>query len=219
MPSYQTANGRPRKERKENADMRRRQVLDAAQRSIATHGLSKTTLATVADQAGLSQGVAVFYFKSKLGLLTETLRDLYQKYDTNWNEALDAAGPDPVDRLVALIAADFSPEVCSPEILSIWFAFWAEQKITPQYGDITRDYSERRDNALSEICTALLPDAPDRAQAIAEWVDMLTDGYWQNLYLLPKSHSAAESVRESLHFLAALLPEYAPALKAAAPVG
>ena len=54
---------RPRKERKENADKRRRQVLDATYRSIVSHGLAKTTLATVADEAGLSQGVAVFYFK------------------------------------------------------------------------------------------------------------------------------------------------------------
>jgi len=215
MASYQTASGRPRKERKENADMRRRQVLDAAQRSIATHGLAKTTLATVADQAGLSQGVAVFYFKSKLGLLTEALRDLYQSYDANWNAALAKAGTDPVERLVALISADFAPEVCSPELLSIWFAFWAEQKITPQYGDITRDYSERRDAALREICDALLPDAPDRAREIAEWVDTLTDGYWQNLYLLPKSYSPASSLRQSLHFLAALLPEHAVALRAA----
>ena len=63
-----------RKERKGNADMRRRQILDATLRSIILSGLAKTTLATVAAEADLSQGVAIFYFKSKNGLLSEALR-------------------------------------------------------------------------------------------------------------------------------------------------
>ena len=60
---------RPRKERKANADKRRQQLLEATLRSIIHNGLAKTTLATVAAEAGLSQGIAVFYFKSKAGLL------------------------------------------------------------------------------------------------------------------------------------------------------
>ena len=63
---------RPRKERKENADRRRRQLLDATRRSIAACGLQRTTFDTVADQAGLSRSIAGFYFKSKTGLLAET---------------------------------------------------------------------------------------------------------------------------------------------------
>ncbi|MDP5358991.1 MAG: TetR family transcriptional regulator, partial [Paracoccaceae bacterium] len=90
---------RPRKERKENADKRRAQLLDATRRSIVSKGLAKTTLATVAAEAGLSQGVAVFYFKSKTGLLTETLRDHYLKYDQNWKQMLAAAGDDPLEQV------------------------------------------------------------------------------------------------------------------------
>ena len=44
----EVAEKRPRKERKENADRRRRQLLDAARRSILKNGLARTTLATVA---------------------------------------------------------------------------------------------------------------------------------------------------------------------------
>ena len=77
-----TVETKPRKERKANANKRREQLLNATLRSIAANGLAKTTLATVATEAGLSQGVAVFYFKSKNGLLTEALRSKYQKYET-----------------------------------------------------------------------------------------------------------------------------------------
>ena len=96
----------PRNERTENAERRRRQLLDAARRSIIANGLAKTTLATVAGEAGLSQGVAVFYFKSKGGLLAETLRDLYQSYEDHWMRAMKRAGT-PAAKLAALIDADF----------------------------------------------------------------------------------------------------------------
>ena len=45
-----TPQRRLRKERKENADRRRRQLLDATRRSIAACGLQRTTFDTVADQ-------------------------------------------------------------------------------------------------------------------------------------------------------------------------
>lgn len=75
----------------------KRQLLDAARRSILHHGLGRTTLATVADEAGLLQGIAVFYFNSKASLLTETLRDLHESYKAHWMGALEAAGPSPAN--------------------------------------------------------------------------------------------------------------------------
>ena len=69
---------RPRKERAENAAKRRRQIIEATQRSIVKNGLSGTTLATVSAEAGLSQGVAVFYFKNKQTRRGEALRHQYE---------------------------------------------------------------------------------------------------------------------------------------------
>jgi AcrR family transcriptional regulator len=69
--------GRPRGEQVENTARRRRQFIEAAIDSIVERGMSSTTLATVAAGAGLSQGAAVFYFKSKDNLLLETLKYHY----------------------------------------------------------------------------------------------------------------------------------------------
>lgn len=177
---------RPRKERKDNADKRRRQLLDAARRSVIQHGLAKTTLATVAAEAGLSQGVAVFYFKSKNGLLAETLRAQYQAYSDNWHATLQNANDDPMERLLALIDADFASDVCSPEALSIWFAFWGEQNFTPQYAEICHEFEIERAAAIREICAELMLDATkEEIHEIAEWIDTLTDGFWQNIHLHP----------------------------------
>ena len=127
---------KPRKERRENAEKRRQQLMDATLRSIARNGLARTTLATVAAEAGLSQGVAVFYFKSKPGLLAGALQVLYSRYDANWKAALKRAGNDPLDGLIAILKADFDASICNAEALSIWFSFWGELKFTPQYAEI-----------------------------------------------------------------------------------
>ena len=199
---------KPRKERKENAERRRRQLLDAARKSILVHGLAKTTLATVADEAGLSQGVAVFYFKSKLGLLTETLRDLYQGYETLWTEALEQAGSDPVDQLFALLEADFQPDACGPDVLPVWFAFWGELRFTETYADVADQFDDRRRETLAGIWHAVLPDAQDAdALQLAEWMDTLTDGYWQRLHLAPGSYDRAEAMEAAKTCVIRLAPD------------
>jgi TetR/AcrR family transcriptional regulator, transcriptional repressor of bet genes len=202
---------KPRRERKDNADMRRRQLLDAARRSVMQHGLAKTTLATVATEAGLSQGVAVFYFKSKNGLLVETLRAHYQAYADTWQAALASAGEDPMDRLMALIEADFSPEVCSPDALSFWFAFWGELNFTPHYAEIARSFDKDRGDAIRAICTELLQDAePGHAENVAEWIDTLTDGFWQHIHVRPEGMAPARALASTRAMIAELLQRELP---------
>lgn len=209
---------RARNERKENADMRRQQLLAATLRSIVGNGLTKTTLATVANEAGLSQGVAVFYFKSKTGLLTEALREQYQLYEDNWKAALSKAGSDPLDQLMAVIKADFAPKVCNPESLSVWFAFWGEQKFTPQYAEISAQFDSSRSQAIRDICRRLLNDGPSaQADEIAEWIDTLTDGFWQKLHLFPHDFSRDAAVAATAALVARLIPAYAERIRAQKP--
>lgn len=203
----ETAQTRPRKERRENAEMRRRQLLDAARRSILRHGLGRTTLATVADEAGLSQGVAVFYFRSKGGLLTETLRDLYQGYEDHWQAALATAGDDPIARLDALLAADFDAAACGPKVLPLWFAFWGELRFQAHYDAVAADFDTRRQHALAGVWHALLPESPaEEAGRIAEWMETLTDGYWQRLHLTPERIDRDAARAATRDCLARLVP-------------
>ncbi|MEM7076364.1 MAG: TetR family transcriptional regulator C-terminal domain-containing protein [Pseudomonadota bacterium] len=201
------AEKKPRKERKENADRRRRQLLDAARRSILSHGLAKTTLATVANEAGLSQGVAVFYFKSKAGLLGETLRDLYQSYESHWLSALDGAGEDAATRLLALVDADFDPAASGPEVLPLWFAFWGELRFQQDYDTIAKSFDDRRHTAICTILRDLMPEhgAPDIEQ-MAEWIEAFTDGYWQRLHIAPGEYDRADVLQDCRAVLARLLP-------------
>src|SRR3546814_1614245 len=93
------AAGRPRRERTENAAKRRRQLIEATIDSIVEHGLSATTLAPVSDGAGLSQGVAVFYFQNKQALLAETLKYNYEEYNKVGRSALAEAPDHQVEQI------------------------------------------------------------------------------------------------------------------------
>ena len=198
MTNQDTQGQKPRKERKDNANRRRRQLLDAAFRSIVVNGLARTTLATVAAEAGLSQGVAVFYYQSKSGLLTAVLEYLYQRYEEHWRRALDLSGDNPRDQLTAIIAADFHPSICNPETLSVWFAFWGEQKFTPQYRDVTNQFDQNRAEALHQVFVRLLPeDRKDEAAIYADWIDAMTDGYWQRLHLSPQEFDRQTAINSA----------------------
>ncbi|MEX0303045.1 MAG: TetR family transcriptional regulator C-terminal domain-containing protein [Leisingera sp.] len=214
MAASDSSGKKPRKERKENADKRRRQILDATQKSIVTNGLAKTTLATVANEAGLSQGVAVFYFKSKTGILAEALRDQYQTYETHWQAALAKAGDDPAQRLRTIIEADFSPKICNPSTLAVWFAFFGEQNFVPQYAEITGQFEKNRSEMLGEICRQLAPEYPGEAPLPGDWIDTLTDGYWQKLHLFPHAYNREMALKRTLEFIQTLFPDHAGAFQA-----
>ncbi len=201
---------RPRKERKENADKRRQQLLDATLRSIAANGLAKTTLATVANEAGLSQGVAVFYFKTKTGLLASALREHYTRYQENWKKLVGKVGSDPLAQLIALIEADFSSNICNPETMSIWFAFWGEQSFTPQYAEVSAEFDIPRGETIEEICAGLLPNADkEEVTKVADWIETMTEGYWQRLHVYPASTSRQDSKRNTLEMIAKIMPQHA----------
>ena len=70
--------------------LRREQLINATIDSLALRGYAATTLADVADGAGLSRGIVNFHFESKEKLLVETLQFLSDEYSANWREA-DAA--------------------------------------------------------------------------------------------------------------------------------
>ena len=60
--------------RKASKETRRQQLIEATIDSLARRGYSETTMADVADGAGLSRGIVNFHFESKEKLLVATLQ-------------------------------------------------------------------------------------------------------------------------------------------------
>lgn len=185
----------------------RKRIIEGVVGSIAEHGLSRTTLATVAKGIGLSQGIVVFHFKTKDGLLVETLKQLQTEYRDEWQAALDRAGSDPFQCLLELVAADFSPAICSQEKLSLWFAFWGESSAHPMYRDICDEIERARYDVMLASCRKLA----DCGMAIdpvlmANSIDGLTNGLWLQMNIYRQEFSRKDAVALALDHLKLLFP-------------
>ncbi|MDH5306119.1 MAG: Rieske 2Fe-2S domain-containing protein [Myxococcales bacterium] len=125
---HATANG------EERLDVRRRrELVEAAISSIAEHGLSGTTVAKVAQAAGLSPGIVNFYFQGKDALLLATLQYVAEEFERRRREAIEHAGDDPVRKIEAILENDFDPAVCNPRWVAVWIAFWGEARARADY--------------------------------------------------------------------------------------
>src|SRR5215216_7504193 len=81
--------------RKASKETRQLQLIEATIDSLAKRGYSETTMADVADGAGLSRGIVNFHFESKEKLLVATLQYMADEYSQHWRAALQKAGDDP----------------------------------------------------------------------------------------------------------------------------
>lgn len=213
-----SAAAKPRKERKENAARRRRQLIDATLRSIVENGLAGTTLATVAKAAGLSQGVAVFYFQNKQTLLSAAMEDKYAAYQACWEAARADAGDDPARQLLAMVRADFDATVCDADSLVVWHAFWGEASVRPSYLEIAEAHDNARLGALTQIVTALFAELgrPTRdAAEFATTIEAISDGLWLRIHLATASMVREEACSICTRFLAMQIPERAELFLAA----
>lgn len=83
------------------AESRRRQVLDAAVRVMQRTGFHQMSMQALADEAEVSVGLIYKYFGGKEDILLATILVILDAFRDQLEPAMDAAGDDPVERLVA----------------------------------------------------------------------------------------------------------------------
>ena len=190
---------------------RREQLILATIRCVANHGLGDTTIATVAQEAGLSQGIINLHFQSKEGLLTETLRYLADEYRNACRDAAAAADVSPAAGLEAMVELDFRRNICARDKLAVWFAFWGERKFRPTYRRICADRDKSYDDMVRVMCRRLCEQGgyPDvEPDLVADGLSALTDGLWLDLLVRPESMSRELAKRITLSYLADAFPKH-----------
>lgn len=190
---------------------RRRQLIDATIRSVANRGLADTTIATVAREAGLSQGIINLHFKTKERLLTETLRYLADEYRNACREATERSDGSPEAGLRAMVELDFQRAICERNKLAVWFAFWGERRFRPTYRRICAERDRSYDDLVRELCARLCEQGgyPEVDSAlVADGLSALTDGLWLDLLVRPDSMTRELARRISLTYLADAFPRH-----------
>lgn len=203
--------GAEKRGRKASKETRRLQLIEATIDSLSRRGYSDTTMADVADGAGLSRGIVNFHFESKEKLLVATLQFMAEEYAAHWRGALERAGDDPARRLAALVSADFDRAICNRRKLAAWCAFWGEARSRPTYQALCGATDKVYQQTIVDLVRALVDDGgyPLDAAHTALAIDTMLEGLWLRLMLSgemtrEKAHTAAKAL------LATLFPKHFP---------
>jgi AcrR family transcriptional regulator len=147
------------------ADQRREQMLQAALDVISARGYADTRIADVADVAGVSPALVIYYFKTKDQLLTEAIRH----YEDEWYQVgqarmaeLDSAAA----RLEEFVAMSCLPDADpGPDTAwQLWLDFWAQAARNAQVAGVRQKADER----WREVIADLVLDGQDSGEFRSE---------------------------------------------------
>ena len=155
--------------------IRRRQLIEATLASIHQEGFAQTTIARVSRRAGLSGGIVAHYLDGKAGLLEATMRALVDKVRGDILARL-ARARSPLERVLAVIDANFAPEQFSPEVVTVWLAFWSQVPHVPALARVQRVYQSRLRSNLRHGLRPLLPSS--EVHGVSTGLAALIDGLW-----------------------------------------
>ena len=190
---------------------RRTQLIEATIDVIYRDGLSRLTLAKVAQQAGLSTSIVNFYFKTKEQLLLETLNAVSQEYEAAVDRAF-ALSSDPTKTLRALVEAILDPELCTPARAAVWYAFMGESQARGDYIGAVRVRELAIRQRVEELFTTLFEDTGVtktkivHAGSLARAFDALIDSVWEQSMLEPDTVDLGAARKTCLDYLQSVLP-------------
>ncbi|GAA0989436.1 TetR/AcrR family transcriptional regulator [Nocardiopsis tropica] len=164
-------------------DERRRQVARALLRSVGRRGLARTTLADVADEAGVSVGLVQSYFRTKSQLLRFGVEYMYKQGEARLLALAAGEGPATVREWVLRAAETLLPLDDERRLeLTVWLEFlpatMADAEMSRLHRATTRQLVDAFEQAFGEGLRAgeLPPGTGARAEAAAlvAFVDGLT---------------------------------------------
>ncbi len=190
---------------------RRQQLIDATMKCIARKGIGGMTLADVAGEAGLSQGIVNLHFESKDNLLRETLEALAGEYRAQFERAIGRADGSPAAGLLALMELDVSPGICQPAKLAVWFAFWGEVKSRPTYRKICDEIDSYYDDVVKGLCSDIIADGAYQhvtANQAAMALTSMTNGLWLSCLVSPQEWNRHEALDAVKSYLTHVFPKH-----------
>lgn len=104
---------------------KKREILIAAMRVFARHGVAKTKMIDIANEAGIGKGTIYEYFRNKDDIFFESFRYFMQQTDSIVAKRLQNI-QDPVARLEGYIEGWLESLADSIELVAIMMDYWAE---------------------------------------------------------------------------------------------
>ena len=138
------------------ADRRREQMLRAALEVLVEQGFPKTRITDVAERAGTSPALVIYYFKTKDQLLTEAMRFSEDTWYEDGMRRIVAIGT-AAGRLEELVALCCQPEADDPDAPSaswlLWVDLWAQAARNTEVASVRQKFDERWRDTIASLVT------------------------------------------------------------------
>src|ERR1700757_3075442 len=135
---------------RDSAESRREQMLRAALEVIVERGYADTRIADVAERAGTSPALVIYYFKTRDQLLTEAIRyseDAWYAAGTGRLESIRTAAGQLTEMIAMTCLPDTDPAPRSEWLL--WLDLWALSPRIPGVAAVRRKFDERWRETIS----------------------------------------------------------------------
>jgi AcrR family transcriptional regulator len=140
---------------REVTEQRREQILQAALEVIVERGYADTRIADVAERAGTSPALVIYYFKTRDQLLTEAIgysEDLWYATGVQRLAAIPSAAGQLTEMIGMTCLPDTHPAPRSEWLL--WLDLWALSPRSPGVADVRRKFDERWRQTIKTIVLA-----------------------------------------------------------------
>ena len=133
-------------------ESRRLQMLAAALEVIVERGFPDTRIADVAERAGVSPALVIYYFKTKDRLLAEAMRHSEDAWYAEMLRRTEAI-PDATGRLHEVVALTCLPNEEAPfeESWAVWLDLWAQALRDPDVRVVREEFDEHFRETIRQI--------------------------------------------------------------------
>ncbi|MFK7915339.1 MAG: TetR/AcrR family transcriptional regulator [Pseudomonadales bacterium] len=123
---------------------RREQILQAFEACALRKGLEATTLADVAEQAGLPRPLVRHFMGNRDALVTGLIERMMQRASIAIEQALDAAGESRDEEALRIVLSKaFVDPISNRLMIQLWQQSWRDKKLQTQLEDVYRQCVEQ----------------------------------------------------------------------------
>ena len=132
---------------------RHQEILDAAARVITDRGLAETRISDIADEAGVSPGLILYYFESKDRLLAEALTFANDQFYLRTSREIRRipSAKDRLRRLIDLSVPGYLPEFERLDEWALWIEVWVRALRDPEMAKDREVLDQRWRSQIADI--------------------------------------------------------------------
>lgn len=130
---------------KEEAQETRSQILDAAEKAFDEYGVGRTTLAKIAEVAGVTRGAIYWHFSNKSDLFQAILERAHLPFEALAKASESESEPDPLGRMRELLVQLFKQTASDAQVRRINEILFHKCEYTDELNDLRQ---QMQDNSI-----------------------------------------------------------------------